>query len=505
MAERKLTLLQAHDGTLTVVDSNSLEIGRDFSCDLCLGEDPEASLLHARIVRDEHGVHRIHDLESDNGTWVNGERVDMPVPVVLNEGDEIRIGSTRITVGFKDPEATTGTGAPGETAIAAAPSQSAPIPGQPASKARSEAAGGGTAGASSSRTRPPVPGSGGRSGKSSKRNPILVGVGAIGLILIGVLIAQNGSDDVKSTSDLVAEARPSTVLVVSGSDGERIGNGSGWVYDADKGLIVTNSHVIDGADQFQIGVDGDPEPREAEVVGVAPCDDLAVLKISDTEGLRTMPLGSQSDVAQGDRLLTLGYPGNGTTQDEIQVTDGVVSVVKTRADEAALSDPDFAVYPNVIQTDAAINGGNSGGPSISQDGKLIGVNTLASIETQNQNFAIGVDRVKELVPTLAEGKSLGWAGFGFVAIPEGELAGAGIPGTDGGALLVTSVLPGTGAEETRIVVDDLITGVDGKFVENRRQYCAAVRGIESGDVVPVEVLDSISGYVDYYNLEVPFE
>ena len=295
------------------------------------------------------------------------------------------------------------------------------------------------------------------------------------------------------------------MLVVAGSDGERVGNGSGWVYDADEGLIVTNSHVIDGADQFDIGVDGDPDLRRAEVVGVAPCDDLAVLKVSETDGLRTMPLGSQSDISQGDRLLTLGYPGNGTTEDEIQVTDGVVSVVKTRADEAALSDPDFAVYPNVIQTDAAINAGNSGGPSISEDGKLIGVNTLASLETQNQNFAIGVDRVKELVPTLADGRSLGWAGFGFIAIPEGELAGAGIPGTEGGALLVTSVLPDTGAEETRIVVDDLITGVDGNFVENRRQYCAAVRGVESGDIVPVEVLDSISGYVDYYNLKVPFE
>ena len=112
MAERKLTLLQAHDGTLTVVHSASLEIGRDFSCDLCLGEDPEASLLHARIVRDEQGVYRIHDLESDNGTWVNGVRVDLPVPVVLNEGDEIRIGSTRITVGFRESAPAAGAGAP---------------------------------------------------------------------------------------------------------------------------------------------------------------------------------------------------------------------------------------------------------------------------------------------------------------------------------------------------------------------------------------------------------
>lgn len=490
-AEPKLTLLQQHDGTLTVVESDALEIGRDFSCDLCLGEDPQASLLHARITRDPDGRHRIHDLESDNGTWVNGVRVDLPSPVELSEGDEIRIGSTILTVGYTKPDV---------SSVAPAPSQSAPIPGPAAAKASGTASGGasGTATAAGGSSGPP--------GKRLKRNPVLVGVAAVGLVLLGVLIARGGgSDEPLSTSELVAEARPSTVLVVSNSGGERVGNGSGWVYDADEGLIVTNSHVIDGGDSFDIGVDGDPDLRTAKVVGVAPCDDLAVLKVSNTDGLRTMPLGSQSELAQGDRLLTLGYPGNGTTQDEIQVTDGVVSVVETRADEASFSDPDFSVYPNVIQTDAAINGGNSGGPAISEDGELIGVNTLASLQTQNQNFAIGVDRVKELVPTLAKGESFGWAGFGFIAIPAAELAGAGIPDLGGGALLVTSVLPGTGADKEKIFVDDLITGVDGKFVENRSQYCDVVKDVKSGDVVPVQVLDSVSGYADYYDLDVPFE
>jgi S1-C subfamily serine protease len=476
----KLTLTQQHDGTLTVVNTAAFEIGRDFSCDLCLGEDPEASLLHARITRDSEGVYRVHDLESDNGTWVNEVRVDLPAPVELKDGDEIRIGSTRIMVSLG--EGVPGTGAASETR------RKPPIP-VPGSSQRKEVGGD---------TEPAA--------KRSKRNPILIGAAAIGLILVGVLIAQNGSsDDPRSTSELVAEARPSTVLVVSESGGERVGNGTGWVYDAEKGLIVTNSHVIDGADRFEVGVDGDPSLRTAKVVGVAPCDDLAVLRISETEGLRTLPLGSQSEIEQGDRLLTLGYPGNGTIEDEIQVTDGVVSVVKTKYDEAALSDPDFSIYPNVIQTDAAINAGNSGGPSISEDGKLIGVNTLASIQTQNQNFAIGVDRVKELVPTLAAGDSIGWAGFGFIAVPPGELASAGIPDPGGGALLVTSILPGTGAEEKKIFVDDLITGVNGEQVVNRQQYCDAVENVESGDVVPVEVLDSVSGYQDFYNLKVPFE
>lgn len=327
----------------------------------------------------------------------------------------------------------------------------------------------------------------------------------LAFVTIGLVFAGCGGDEQKSNSELVTEAKPSTVLVVSELDGERVGNGTGWVYDADRGLIVTNSHVIDGANGFAISANDNPGLREAKVVGVAPCDDLAVLRVSNNEGLRTMPLGSQADIEQGDRLLTLGFPGNGTTEDEIQVTDGVVSVVETEADEAAMFDPDFSIYPNVVQTDAAINAGNSGGPSISEDGKLIGVNTLGSIAAQNQNFAIGVDRVKEIVPTLAEGKSFGWAGFGFTAIAPEDIANAGLPDLGGGALLVTSIVPGTGAENREIFVDDLITTVNGEFVETRQQYCDALEGTKSGDVVTFEILDSTSGYNDYFDLDVEIE
>ena len=459
ITQKTIALLSLKDGTLTVVDEFPLEIGRDFSCDLTLEGDTEAALLHARITRTDAGEFFVEDLESVTGVFVNGQPMPKTGPSPLKDGDELKIGSTRFTVDVR-------VSAPGSTV------------GDEVEFA----------------------------GSSKKiRNVLLVGVAAIGLIGIGIGIASSGSEEEKSTSDLVSEARPSTVLVVSKIDGERNGNGSGWVYDAEEGLIVTNAHVVDGGQEFDIGVDGDPDLRKASVEGVAPCDDLAVLRVQDTEGLRTMPLGSQADISQGDRLLTLGYPGNGTTEDDLQVTDGVVSVVQTRADEAALSDPDFAVYPNVIQTDAAINGGNSGGPAITEDGKLAGVNTLASTVTQNQNFAIGVDRVKELLPTLTAGESYGWAGFGFAAIPQVELASAGLPDIGGGALLVTSIVPGTGSENEKIFEEDLVTAVNGVPVETRRQYCSAVRDVQSGDVVPVEVLDSLSGYADFYNLEVPFE
>lgn len=508
-AERKLTLQSAADGGVARVEPFPFEVGRDSSNELWIGNDKEVSLLHARFTRDSVGDFFLHDLESGNGTFVNEERVPTGEPRKLAEGDEVRFGETRYTVGI--------TAAPTEreepAPAPAAPSTHAPSPSAtaPTASAATGAAAGAAAASSTGKANPPPPPAGGgtaaaSSGKS-KRNPILIALGALGLVLVGVLIASaiGGGDGEKSNSDLVSEAKPSTVLVVSEIDGQRTGNGSGWVYNAEEGLIVTNAHVVDGSEQFEVGVDGYEDLRPATVVGVAPCDDLAVLQVDVTKGLETMPLGSQSDIEQGDKLLTIGYPGNGTTEDEIQVTDGVVSVVETRADEAALADPDFAVYPNVIQTDAAINAGNSGGPAISDEGKLIGVNTLASLQTQNQNFAIGVDRVKEVVPELAKGNSLGWAGFGFAAISEEDLAAEGLTGLGGGALVVTSVAPGTGAEEATINVNDLITTVNNKFVETRRQYCSAVRGVKSGDVVPIEDLDSTGGYQTYYDLKVEFE
>lgn len=469
-----LTLQSAADGGLTLIAPFPFEIGRDSSCELWIGNDPELDLFHARISRDPSGDCFVHDLESDNGTFLNDEQVSPGEPKKLTQGDRLRFANTVYTVNFTD--------APLERGAA------------PATE---------TAGTGATATT----GSGGpRNEKGRKRNRYVIGAfAALALVGVGFLLARGGGEDgPRPTSELVAEAKPSTVLVVSGNDGKRNGNGSGWVYDADKGLIVTNAHVVDGSTEFAIGVDGESKLRDAKVMGVAPCDDLAVLKVDDTEGLRTMPLGSQSELQQGDRLLTLGYPGNGTTQDDLQVTDGVVSVVETTADEPALENADFAVYPNVVQTDAAINAGNSGGPAISEDGKLVGVNTLASLETQNQNFAIGVDRVKEVVPQLAEGDSLGWAGFGFAAYTKQELAAEGVY-LDGGALAVTSVAPGTAAEDQKFYVNDLITFVNGKRVGSRRQYCGAVRGVKSGDVVPITVLDSVTNYAKYYDLKVPFE
>src|SRR5207248_8327799 len=130
--------------------------------------------------------------------------------------------------------------------------------------------------------------------------------------------------------------------------------------------------------------------QAATVVGVAPCDDLAVLKITDTSGMKTMQLGSQKGLSEGDNVVALGYPANASLNDNLTSTAGVVSVVRS---SFRFPTPDSPQYPNMIQTDAALSPGNSGGPLIDDHKKLVGMNTAILVgiggePVQGQGYAI---------------------------------------------------------------------------------------------------------------------
>ena len=171
--------------------------------------------------------------------------------------------------------------------------------------------------------------------------------------------------------------------------------------DAQNGLIVTNGHVTNEASEFTVRIGDQTEERPATVVGVAPCEDLAVLKVQNTQGLKTLPLGSQANVQQGDQVIALGYPASLLADSALTTTQGVVSIVKT-----SVTLGDGSTYANAIQTDAAINPGNSGGPLVNLDGELVGVNTFKTVASgiEGQFYAIGVDRVKLIAPELRAGQ-----------------------------------------------------------------------------------------------------
>jgi S1-C subfamily serine protease len=168
-------------------------------------------------------------------------------------------------------------------------------------------------------------------------------------------------------------------------------------------------------------------------------------------------------------VVAVGYPASASLSDDLTSTAGVVSRVRSSFEAPS---PDAPSYPNVVQTDAALNPGNSGGPLIDDREKLVGVNTatLTSIgraPIQGQGYAIGVDRVKQVVPALGAGRSAGWAGFGL----------------DFRAGSVIAVPMGEGTPVTGLLAQINGARIGGTFAG----YCDAVRSISSGETAVVTV------------------
>jgi putative serine protease PepD len=307
--------------------------------------------------------------------------------------------------------------------------------------------------------------------------------GAIALLAVAavaIIVLVGGDDD--RVPQVVAKLTPSTVLVsTEGPGGTRTGTGSGWVLDAGAGLIATNAHVVNQGTAFRVSADG--RSRPATVVAAAPCEDLALLRVRDRRGLRTTPLGSNASVEQGETVIALGYGADAAAGDGVGSTTGVVSVRRTAFRDPA---PDVPAYPEVVQTDTALNPGNSGGPLADLDGRLIGVDSAARTSgsdgrpLQNVNYAITVDRARRVLADLQAGRAGAWTGFTFGYPTDAELRDAKLPP----GLRVTGALPGTPAAKARVDPGALLAGVNGKPIANTlRSYCAATRGLRTGDEV----------------------
>jgi S1-C subfamily serine protease len=454
-----------------------LVVGRGTGADLML-RDANVSRRHATLRALADGTVEVRDAQSANGTFVNGERV---VEATLRGGDQLRIGDTVMYVrgGDEDDEGTR-IGAPA-VAREGAGGEARPSESQVRRALRSKSFIQ-TLRADSAIHRLVI-------APEVKRTRYMT-LAALGVALAAILglaafaLFGGGSQ----VQDAVAKAEPSTVLVVPQRDGQANGNGSGWVWDAKRGLIVTNAHVVGDGETFQVSVGHTLVP--ARVVGVAPCEDLAVLKVPRTDGLRSMQLGSQSAVKLGDTVVAVGFPQSASAAANLTSTAGVVSVVRTSYSEEAL---DIPSYKNVVQTDAAINPGNSGGPLVDLNGRLVGVNSAGRTTSPNgrvvqgQGYAIGVDRVKSIVPQLAAGRSLGWIGAGFRYQAADALSKAGLPQ----GIYISGAVAGSPAERAGLGAEEnaLLTAVNGRPVGNTLAgWCAAVSGLRSGAAAVLDVI-----------------
>jgi S1-C subfamily serine protease len=265
------------------------------------------------------------------------------------------------------------------------------------------------------------------------------------------------------------------------------GSGTGFFWD-DQGHVVTNYHVIEGANRFSVTL-ADRTDLDAVLIGVAPEKDLAVLKI-DAPPERLVPLapGSSDDLLVGQKVLAVGNPF-GLDQ---TLTVGVVSALGRE-----LRSPAGRAIRDVIQTDAAINPGNSGGPLLDSSGRLIGVNTAIyspSGASAGIGFAIPVDTVKRLVPQLIQyGEPIepGIGGLGWLS--DRQAVSFNLQG-----VVVRQVVPGSQAERIGLegigitrrggyVIGDTIVAADGVLVNSVDQMRDIFESIGIGGSVKLTV------------------
>jgi serine protease Do len=245
--------------------------------------------------------------------------------------------------------------------------------------------------------------------------------------------------------------------------------GSGIIVSSD-GYIITNNHVVEGADEVKVSFGEPVKEYMATVVAKDADTDVAVLKI-DAKGLPTAALGDSDQLQVGDTVLAIGDPfGIGPT-----VTHGIVSALGRNTNQAIEQFEDF------IQTDAPINPGNSGGALLDSQGRVIGINTAILSHSGGSNgvgFAIPINLVKSVAEQLV---STGKVERGFIGVTLEELTPdlAAQFGTDAGAL-VTDVAPGKPAERAGIKSGDIITKLNGQPIENRNQLQIKVSTIPPG-------------------------
>ncbi len=262
---------------------------------------------------------------------------------------------------------------------------------------------------------------------------------------------------------------------------EKVGMGSGFVWDTN-GHIVTNSHVVYGGDNFVVTFQNDKKQYKARLVGKDVHHDLAVLKLLvKPTNLTPIVTGSSSNLLVGQKAVAIGNPmGFDHT-----MTVGIISALNREIEGFGQ-----VSLRRVIQTDAAINLGNSGGPLFDSSGKLIGVNTMIvspSGSSSGLGFAIPVNTVLEIVPELIKhGKVIRPAlGIGIASNPYGEEG-----------LVITTVAPGSGAAKAgikgmvqdrrgRIFMGDLLLEIDGKKLESFDDLFHHIGNYKVGDEVSV--------------------
>jgi S1-C subfamily serine protease len=310
-------------------------------------------------------------------------------------------------------------------------------------------------------------------------------------VLLLVAVGATGCDGSGSLSDkeLRKKAGPGTVqLEVRQPDGTSFG--TGVIFDADKRLVLTNDHVVNLGSAIKARV-LDSTTVPATLVAEAPCDDLAVVRLDTMpSGAKALDFADSDKVSGGDHVMVLGYPESlekGGVSTSLNTNTGTVSNPKA---SASLGEGSIE-YPDLIEHQAPVNHGNSGGPLVDDHGKVIGINTLtgagSSEQSQGQYYAIAINHAKPKLPQLISGSNIDDLGWNLTPIADidfetafGEIANDVIDylnntnQTDG-VVVGPNVSPGSAADKAGFLGGEFVERIDGDTVTSLQDVCDIIR------------------------------
>ena len=295
-----------------------------------------------------------------------------------------------------------------------------------------------------------------------------------------VVVADDAGPTIDSLIAKVAERLADSVVTISTTLSDESGGGRGvgtGVVLTSDGEILTNAHVIEDASEVVVRFAGETEPRVAKILASDVGNDLALIKV-DITGLVAATFAKPGSVQIGDAVVAIGYAlalDGGPT-----VTSGIVSALKRTIET------DSGALNSLIQTDAAISSGNSGGPLVNLKGEVVGINTAVArgdseSAANNIGFSISVDEVLIVIEQLraqASGveRKEGFLGVGLAAREDG-----------GQGAIITNVQPGSPADKAGILIDDVVLAVDGEPIDGQAGLVAAIRDAVPGQTVKIEI------------------
>lgn len=266
--------------------------------------------------------------------------------------------------------------------------------------------------------------------------------------------------------------------------------GTGFILSSD-GYVATNKHVVSGASKIGVILDNGTAYEDVELVGTDPLNDFAIIKINNVNNLSPVKLGDSKTTSAGQQVVAIG---NALGAYQNSVTSGIISGKGRSLTATDSGRTQYETLSDMIQTDAAINGGNSGGPLVNAAGEVIGINTAYASQGNNVGFAIPISSVKGIIKNVLSGKGFERAVIGVRYINlTPTIAKEKNLSVTRGALIASSknnkaIISGSAGDKAGLKENDIITAVNGTEIGNSGSLSSLIGEYSVGDTVKITVV-----------------